>query len=340
MADRRSLPIHQYHVGVICALSHEMKAVRAMLEIEDEPLKSEDKGAHDSNTYVLGRMSGHYVVVACLPEGVYGTVSAASVAKDMLRTFTNLRFGLLVGIGGGIPNLQEYDMRLGDIVVSKPHGMYGGVVQYDLGKNLGEGSFKRKGSLNRPPISLLTAMSALRSDLRDCPIPQYLREMVQKWPSLGNKGYTNPGANMDKLLCSQCDQNQSCEICNDGKVLRPCRNDENPEIHYGIIASGNQVIKNAADRDQLGRELNAICVEMEAAGLMNNFPCLVVRGICDYADSQKNDAWQNYAATTAAAYAKWFLSYITPEATTDERPAREVIGKSLSQDIRRHLSSS
>jgi hypothetical protein len=51
---------------------------------------------------------------------------------------------------------------------------------------------------------------------------------------------------------------------------------------------------------------------MEAAGLMNDFPCLVIRGICDYADSHKNNTWQPYAAATAAAYAKEVLSVIPP----------------------------
>jgi hypothetical protein len=49
---------------------------------------------------------------------------------------------------------------------------------------------------------------------------------------------------------------------------------------------------------------------MEAAGLMDNFPCLVIRGIHNYADSHKNERWQPYAAATAAAYAKELLSII------------------------------
>jgi nucleoside phosphorylase len=43
---------------------------------------------------------------------------------------------------------------------------------------------------------------------------------------------------------------------------------------------------------------------------MNSFPCLVIRGICDYADSHKNKKWQGYAAATAAACAKELLSVI------------------------------
>jgi nucleoside phosphorylase len=84
----------------------------------------------DDNNYVLGRVHEHNVVIACLPAGVYGTVSAARVARDMVRTFTGLRFGLMVGIGGGIPNLQKgLDICLGDVVISQPDKTYGGVVQ-------------------------------------------------------------------------------------------------------------------------------------------------------------------------------------------------------------------
>lgn len=58
---------------------------------------------------------------------------------------------------------------------------------------------------------------------------------------------------------------------------------------------------------RLAKELGAYCVEMQAAGLMNDFPCLVIRGICDYADSHKNKEWQGYATAVAAAYTKELL---------------------------------
>jgi nucleoside phosphorylase len=128
-------PIEEYQVGWVCALPKEMAAARAMLDEEHEPFQSDN--ALDSNSYVLGRVGKHNVVMACLPAGVYGTNTAAMVANNMLRTFMGLRFGLMVGIGGGIPNLEkEADIRLGDVVVSQPDKIHGGVVQYDLGKNL------------------------------------------------------------------------------------------------------------------------------------------------------------------------------------------------------------
>jgi hypothetical protein len=93
-------------------------------------------------------------------------------------------------------------------------------------------------------------------------------------------------------------------------VTRPPRLGHHLVIYYGQIASSNQVIKYSRTRDRWARELGILCFEMEAAGLMDHFPCLVIRGICDYADSHKNKQWQEYAAATAAAYAKEILSVI------------------------------
>ena len=136
-------PIEEYQVGWVCALPKELTATRTVLDEGHKQYKSQV--AHDSNSYVLGRIYCHNVVIACLPAGVYGTVSAATVANNILRTFPAIRFGLIVGIGG-IPNSNKgVDTRLGDVVVSQPHGTHGGVVQYDLRKNLGDGVCERKG---------------------------------------------------------------------------------------------------------------------------------------------------------------------------------------------------
>lgn len=50
-------------------------------------------------------------------------------------------------------------------------------------------------------------------------------------------------------------------------------------VHYGLIGSANQVVKDGKQRDQLAQDLGIYGVEMEAAGLVNDFPCLVIRGI-------------------------------------------------------------
>ena len=105
--------------------------------------------------------------------------------------------------------------------------------------------------------------------------------------------------------------NTTCDECDQSKqVHRSHRRNNEPRIHHGVILSGNQVIKDAQTRDDLARTHNALCVEMEAAGLKDDFPCLVIRGICDYADSHKTKKWQPYASAAAAAFAKELLSYV------------------------------
>jgi nucleoside phosphorylase len=114
---------------------------------------------------------------------------------------------------------------------------------------------------------------------------------------------------------SQCDASRL--------INREPRPSEDPIVHYGLIASGDQMMKHGATRDRLRRELDILCFEMEAAGLMDNFPCLIIRGICDYADSHKNKSWQKYAAATAAAYTKELLYIISRNEVVATRTAGE-----------------
>ncbi|KAI9659868.1 MAG: hypothetical protein M1821_001220 [Bathelium mastoideum] len=328
MPTRHPLPLDQYQVGVICALDHELAAAKAILDEFYDHTTAPD--ILDTNTYILGRIHKHNVVITCLPAGVYGTNSAARVVRDMARTFTGLRFGLMVGIGGGIPNLSKgLDIRLGDVVISQPDQTYGGVVQYDFGKKLGNEQFERKGILKPPPTLLLSALGLLKADhhLNDSQVPEILTKIHQQHPSLTKKGFGLLGWEKDTLYCSSCDGSTSgsCKFCTDGKIERDIRESQDPAFWYGTIASRNGLIRNAIMRDRLGHELGALCVEMEAAGLMNDFPCIVIRGICDYADSHKNDTWQKYAALVAAAYAKELLLYISPEQTSRETPVQKRI---------------
>ena len=310
--ETRKFRHQDYTVAWICALPLEMAAAKVMLDDGHPDLPT---NPNDNNTYILGRIHSHNVVLVCLPSGVPGTTSAAVVATEMLSTFTSIRFGLMVGIGGGVPS-KEADIRLGDVVVSKPTGDFGGVVQYDCGKTIEGGRFKRTSILNKPPQVLLTAIAKLQADhmLEASRIPDLLSEVVAMYPQIRVK-FTSCGQDQDRLFNSAYDHIESettCDACDTSRlVTRSARFGHGPAIHYGPIASGNQVINHGGTRDKLARELQGIlCFETEAAGLVDNFPCLVIRGICDYADSHKNNIWQEYAAATAAAYTKELLSVI------------------------------
>ena len=319
----------EYRVGWICALPIEMAAAVAMLDEHHHKLP---QSSTDHNTYQLGRIGVHNVAIACLPAGSTGTTSAAVVASQMLSTFTSIRFGLMVGIGGGVPS-PDRDIRLGDVVVGQPGGSSGGVIQYDFGKTVQEGRFARTGSLNRPPGVLLTAVASLQAKhmLEEAKFPEYLSTMTSKYPKLRATAVYQ-GREHDQLFEADYDHQEgdaACDDCYVGKsVDRPERSSAEPAIYYGLIASGNQLMRHGSTRERLRKELGVLCFEMEAAGLIDDFPCLVIRGICDYADTHKNKHWQAYAAATAAAYAKELL-YVVPEGqVTKTRLAVQQLGDS------------
>jgi WD40 repeat protein/nucleoside phosphorylase len=276
---------------------------------------------YDDNIYTFGRISHHNVVIACLPKGKYGLTSAASVAKDMLRSFPSIRFGMMVGIGGGAPSLK-HDIRLGDVVVSSPVGRTGGVIYYEFGKTIQNRQFERMGTLDAPPPMLLMALSLIgaQHERKGHRIAESVSKMIERNPRLRRK-YQRPEPRTDRLYRSSFihpDPENTCEeICGVEAVHLIPRNErtadeDDPAIHYGLIASADRLMKDAQARDTLARNEGVLCFEMEAAGLMDHFPCVVIRGICDYSDTHKNNTWQGYAAATAAAYAKELLDVIPP----------------------------
>lgn len=88
-----------------------------------------------------------------------------------------------------------------------------------------------------------------------------------------------------------------------------------PNVYSGIVLSGNKVIANNEQVKRFKETwVKAVAIEMEAAGIaaslhmMKNPPSFVmVKSICDFADSQKNDEWQDYAAYTSAFFV---LNYV------------------------------
>ncbi|KAL6406257.1 hypothetical protein AUP68_10427 [Ilyonectria robusta] len=328
-----------YNVGWICAITTEYVAAQSFLD--EKHNRPDHVSTNDSNIYTLGRIGKHNVVIGVMPDGEYGIAAAAGVAKGMLTSFPNVRIGLMVGIGGGAPSPKN-DIRLGDIVVSTPRDGHGGVFQYDFGKTIQGQTFQTLGFLNQPPEPLRAAIADIRAEyeLDGHQLEEAITGVFDQRPRLRRK-YQRPGEDSDKLFQKEVvhpkTEGASCESCYDGPsslVERHKRTDEedNPAIHYGTIASANQLMKDALVRDRLAEERNVLCFEMEAAGLMNRFPCIVIRGICDYSDSHKNKEWQGYAAMAAAAYAKDLLCRIPPNKVEAERQISAVL-ESLTKDV-------
>ncbi|KAF7531756.1 hypothetical protein G7Z17_g13704 [Cylindrodendrum hubeiense] len=311
---------HDYTIGWICAIATEYVAAQAFLNKKHEG--PESMSTNDNNDYTLGKIGKHNVVIAVLPHGEYGLSSAASVARDMLRSFPNIRIGLMVGIGGGAPS-PKHDIRLGDVVVSASGNGKGGIFQYDFGKAIQDQEFQETGFLNQPPSILRAAVNGLMAQYEGegHQLEESINGIFEKRPRLRKK-YKRPEPSTDRLyrpgvLHPLNDESSCVTACgNDPSTLivraERTEDEDNPSIHYGLIASANRLMKDALIRDALATKKDVLCFEMEAAGLMNHFPCLVIRGICDYSDSHKNKEWQGFAAMTAAAYAKDLLCRITP----------------------------
>ncbi|RFU24977.1 hypothetical protein B7463_g11364, partial [Scytalidium lignicola] len=292
VSQKRKLDQNAYTIGWICVLKSELNAAHALLDEEHERLPSAKR---DDNSYLLGRIKEHNIVITFTGSGTYGTNAAAQTATNLLRTFPNIRFGLMVGVGGGAPKQPDpkdplNDIRLGDVVVSTPKGGHGGVLQYGKGKWKGEEQFSIESHLNKPPIILLKGVENLQSD-----------------HDFGE------GRDQDQLFKADCHHvgREDYSECNATQVeSRLDRESDDPVIHYGLIASGDAVMRSALRRNELRDAWGVSCFEMEATGLMDNFPCVVIQGICDYSDDHKNKLWQPYGAVVAAAYAKDLLRVV------------------------------
>lgn len=330
-----------YTIGWIAALAVERAAATAMLDERHEVPADFEQHPSDTNAYTWGRIGAHNVVIASLPAGVHGIVPAASTASSLLSSLPQIRIGLLVGIGGGVPRPdQGRDIRLGDVVVSQPSGTEGGVVQYDMGKSKEHETWERRGSLDKPPPVLLNALASLQAEhlLSPSQVPDLLHAMWTAYPFTAqarknSSAFVYQGQDNDCLFVSTYHHvgGSDCTTCDESEeVERKQRETTDPQIHYGTIASGNILVADATTRDKIADAIgeHCICFDMEAAGLMNHFPCLVIRGICDYADSHKNDKWKPYASATAAAYAKELLGFVPAKLLQKTQRAVDVLESS------------
>ena len=318
---QRKLDHKLYTVAWLCALPHsELVAAIKMLD-ERHQDQAPTKAANDHNTYAYGSIGPHNIVIACMPLGQPGIVSASNTAFWLPASFPNLRLCLFVGIGGGIPQnpsdpFPEQDIRLGDVVIGcAPRPGVAGVIQYDYTRDQGPGNRELLGMLDKPHKELLSALGLLFANciLGERKPHEHLARLAGIVP-----GFSSPPSSPDQLYQSDynhCEGAVGCDRCFTTHLVDRIQRTKPdiPIFHQGQILSGNSVIKDAHRRDELaGMYPHARCLEMEAAGVVDQTHCLVIRGIADYADSHKNELWQPYAAGTAAAFARELLLTIQP----------------------------
>jgi nucleoside phosphorylase len=324
----------EFDVAIICALQTEANAIQAIFDKhwDEDSIYQYGKQSNDPNSYSVGLIGNHNVVLAHQPR--MGKVTAANVAAACSMSFTRLKLALIVGVCGGVPAPgSSKDIILGDVVISK------GIVQYDFGSRYPD-RFRQKvtidDQLGRPNREISSLLAKLETDIHrqrlQATIASYLDEKDRSTLDVTQTSY--PGQAQDKLFQATyhhkhqeksrychpcvdeiCDKalNSTCEElkCDRRRLVPRLRKNERnrPFVHFGLIASGDTVLKSGTDRDVVAHEAKVIAFEMEGSGVWDTIPCVIIKGVCDYADSHKNKVWQDYAATTAAASAKAFLRH-------------------------------
>ncbi|KAK3216159.1 hypothetical protein GRF29_8g2374682 [Pseudopithomyces chartarum] len=321
---RRKLRQEDYHVAWISPVSNlEMLPSRLMLDEEHDAPDYDT--SYDENVYVYGTMAGHNVVIATCPPGLTGNVNAGHVTGAMFKTFSSIRMAVLVGIGGGVPQAihsedPTQNLHLGDVVVGWPADGGDACVAYDAGRWHTDGLFEIRGTINRPDRVLLNGLGKLALD-HDMDMSSFHEHRDRLINSKHKRKFAFPGLDKDQLYQASYKHTgvygNRCAHCDPSKVVdRPKRTEEDVQrltFHQGRIASGNAVVQDGEYRDEIGRRCNgALCIEMEAAGVDASRAALVIRGISDYSDSHKGDAWRSYAAGNAAIFARELLSKIPP----------------------------
>jgi nucleoside phosphorylase len=330
----------EFETAIICALPLEFDAVEALFdEHYDDTVYGKQQG--DENFYRTGRISQHSIVLACLP-GI-GKGSAASVASNILVSFVKVNLALVVGICGGVPYPSaNTELILGDVIISDS------IVEYDFGSQYPDGfqpNVRVRETLDRTNRGLRTFLSGLKTSRMQTQLQEKQVKYFEPLQKLESK-WRYPGAALDQLFeASYCHKHQredtvaTCicthwqssgdSICGEayksncnqlgckGRLLQRSRLsvcNPLPHLHFGPLGSGDTVIKSGEHRDRLARRENIIGFEMEGAGVCDNLPCLIIKGVCDYADSHKHKLWQHYAAASAASCAKAFLESLPKNA--------------------------
>ncbi|RYC79478.1 hypothetical protein BFJ63_vAg17637, partial [Fusarium oxysporum f. sp. narcissi] len=308
--DRRG-----FEIAIICALPLEADAIEALFDYYwDSNGPPFGKAARDPNSYSTGVIGCHNVVLVRMPG--MGKVHAAAAASSCRASFPNVRIALVVGICGVAPFKRNgEEIVLGDVIISE------GIVQYDFGRRLPGQFIPKEGpldSLGRPNQEIRGVLAQAKGisgcQLLVSEIARYLSILRQN-PEFRAE---YPGVAYDRLFEASYRHSEDQKPCEqvgcDGKLVPRCRLQATgpnpaPAIHFGLMASGDSVMRSGEDRDREVEARDIVAFEMEGAGVWDTLPCIVIKGACDYADSHKSKVWQRYAAATAAACTKAFLSF-------------------------------
>lgn len=319
-----------FEIAIICALTVETDAALALFDWDwDKAGLGFGKLQGDRNEYNTGVIGSHNVVLAHMPEP--GNANAARVAANCQFSFPQRKLALIVGVCGAVPfwptslNTRPLGSKpgsskspsgrdeivLGDVIISD------GIMHYDFGRLKPGGQYERKNLLGRPSIEMRALLKKAKAQENRQQLREQMIHALGLLQSVDHLTATYPTSISDwlfKAAYRHVKDGESCDrFCSKDELLlrdrvNAAKGNPNPQIHVGLIASGDSVVMSGEERDALSASDGIIAFEMEAAGVWESIPCVVIKGACDYADSHKNKDWQSYAAATAASCMKAFLT--------------------------------
>jgi nucleoside phosphorylase len=300
--EARELVYSKLRLAVLNAVTPEYAAILSVFG-KEQTIPSREHVSSSITFATIPTLDGRpsYIVLAGISgQGIAQAAAMASLIKYKCRHVTKI---ILVGIAAGQPNLSdgERDVRLGDIVVGN------NIIQYDHVKRTNGEIELRGDKLPTADADMVNIVHRLRANQdfaksarRQKSWERYIDENVREI-----RRASRPDAEQDK--------HHSKRAYTTGHEYE--RPDNYPYVHFGNIGSASTLLKDERYRDQLNERYKTIAYEMEGAGIAiaaatNGFGYLIIRGICDYADSDKNDAWQTYASVCAASFARSVLELI------------------------------
>ncbi|KJZ75140.1 hypothetical protein HIM_05626 [Hirsutella minnesotensis 3608] len=337
----------EFEVAIICALSLEYDAVIHLFdEFWDEHDDHYGKSPGDLNIYTTGRVGRHNVVLALLPQmgKAHAAGAAASMRSSYCNVKIALLVGVCGAVPRS-QNVEILlgDVIISKTVVQYDFGRR--YPDRFIGKNTALDSLSRPNKRVRNLLAVLETDRG--RDRLEAHAAYFLQQLQAKAADSGRPArYGYPGMAKDELfessyrhkhngspscVCRGCfvDSDPVCDEaltsscaelgCDDGHLVTRERLQATatvkphslslvrPAIHLGAVASGDGVMKSATHRDKISREASVIAFEMEGAGVWDEMPSIVIKGVCDYADTHKHKGWQDFSAATAASVSKAIL---------------------------------
>lgn len=338
MAYRRTSQ-GDFPIAIICALEVEYDAVSLLVEFSDEDDDRFSTAPGDKNIYKAARIGNVNIVLVHLWKK--GTVPAAVATSHLRSSFPKLKLVFLVGVCGGVPTVANQEIVLSDVVISKSVFEHDRGSQYPTGFQPSGGLLEPTQSVQNLLVTLkinrchnqLIAQAVSNLKLLQANAASQGQQSQYRYPGTVNDclfeyNYHHRHQSAVAHTCIECDESSgstcresrdiSCEElgCSDDHAVQRDRLQLNRYLEeqgltdearvfrvvFGRFASGDMVVKSGEHRDKIAKQNDITAFEMEGAGIWaQQVPCLIVKGVCDYADSHKNKTWQPYAAATAAA---------------------------------------